>query len=647
MRGVRYAAPMKPALARWAAILFLLAAGTAQAAFYFVREGQVAHLGAEISYRVEEKAGSSFEAVSRDTSGWTTQKEKPYAGSGKPNSLWVRFDIPSGISLPRVLVNIPLWEHEEYFVVRDGRLVQRLKAGVSTPWSERATHVTMAPVSAGGFVPIDLAPGTRTTVYARLSSEGRVVAADIILARLWDPERVLDAERNERIVQGIFFGVLFFLIVYNLGLYFAVREPSFLYYVLLEAGFAATWATISGLSFEYLFPAHPAWESHSLWIGSAIGGFGGVQFLRHYLGTPRGFPRMDRFLKVWAYVSLALLPLTFLPLSAGALQNTLTASAPIGAAGLIAVTAVALKHRHPAAMSVLLAMTCIGLGAILFAGAASGWWSANNFTMHAGQIGSALGGIILSIGLGVRLQDERTRLARLKRFLSPKVSELIAAGQLDDPLATRRREVTILFVDLRGFTAFSETAAPEDVLGVLREYHAEIGKLVDKYEGTIEHFAGDSVMIIFNDPAPLPDPALAAVGMAVELRDNVAGLAETWRKVGHELACGLGIAQGFATIGTIGFPGRQDYGVIGAVNNLAARLCAQATAGQVLVSQRVFARVEERVVAEPVGELVLKGIHAPVLAYNVVAMRSSSAQALASAVQGELGAEPATAPTSL
>src|SRR5204863_2363841 len=153
---------------------------------------------------------------------------------------------------------------------------------------------------------------------------------------------------------------------------------------------------------------------------------------------------------------------------------------------------------------------------------APSWWPTNNFTIHGGQIGAALGGIILSIGLGLRLQDERTRLTRLKRFLSPKVSELIAAGELDDAPATRRREVTIVFVDLRGFTAFSETAEPEDVLGVLREYHAEIGRLVGKYEGTIEHFAGDGVMIIFNDPAPLPDPALAAVSFAVELRDNVA-----------------------------------------------------------------------------------------------------------------------------
>jgi adenylate cyclase len=213
------------------------------------------------------------------------------------------------------------------------------------------------------------------------------------------------------------------------------------------------------------------------------------------------------------------------------------------------------------------------------------------------------------------------RLARLKRFLSPNVADLIVAGELDDPLATRRREVTIMFVDLRGFTAFSETAAPEDVIAVLREYHAEVGRLVSLYEGTIEHFAGDGVMLIFNDPAPLPDPAMSAVRMALDLRDSIRALAASWKKLGHELGCGIGIAQGFATIGTIGFAGRQDYGVIGAVNNLAARLCAEAQPGQILIGQRVCGRIEDRVVVESVGDLELKGFRAPVPAFSVIALK--------------------------
>jgi len=180
--------------------------------------------------------------------------------------------------------------------------------------------------------------------------------------------------------------------------------------------------------------------------------------------------------------------------------------------------------------------------------------------------------------------------------------------------------VTIMFVDIRGFTSFSETAAPEDVLGVLREYHAEVGRLVNLHEGTIEHFSGDGVMLIFNDPNPLPDPALSAVRMAIDLREGVSRLSRGWQRLGYTINCGFGIAQGFATIGTIGFPGRQDYGVIGAVNNLAARLCGEAAPGQILISQRVWGRVEEKVKAEAVGDLKLKGLHAPVPAFSVIGL---------------------------
>jgi len=213
------------------------------------------------------------------------------------------------------------------------------------------------------------------------------------------------------------------------------------------------------------------------------------------------------------------------------------------------------------------------------------------------------------------------RLARLRRFLSPKVADLIMAGNLDDPLATRRREVTIVFLDLRGFTAFTERTEPEEVFAVLRKYHAEIGRLIAKYEGTIEHFEGDGVMVVFNDPVPLPDAAMSAVRMALDARAAAAALGEEWRRQGYDLACGLGIAQGFATIGTIGFEGRYDYGTIGSVTNLAARLCAEAKGGQILISQKVHARVEGHVVAEPAGDLALKGFHGLMAAWSLTGLK--------------------------
>jgi len=210
------------------------------------------------------------------------------------------------------------------------------------------------------------------------------------------------------------------------------------------------------------------------------------------------------------------------------------------------------------------------------------------------------------------------RLGRLKRFFSPQLAELIVAGGAEDPLKTHRQEVTVVFLDLRGFTAFAETSEPEEVMGVLREYHAEMGKLILAHEGTLERFTGDGMMIFFNDPVPTPNPAERAIRMALAMRDRVAELIVKWRKRGYELDFGVGIAQGYATIGAIGFEGRWDYGAIGTVTNLAARLCGEAKPGQILIPQRLLGTVEELIEVEPVGEVTLKGFHRPVTTYNVL-----------------------------
>jgi adenylate cyclase len=215
--------------------------------------------------------------------------------------------------------------------------------------------------------------------------------------------------------------------------------------------------------------------------------------------------------------------------------------------------------------------------------------------------------------------SELERLARLKRFFSPALAEAIVTGGAEDPLASHRREITVVFLDLRGFTAFAETAEPEEVMTVLREYHAAMGHLITAHEGTLERFTGDGMMIFFNDPVPVPDAPARAVRMALAMRGKVEELTRDWRKRGYELDFGVGIAQGYATIGAIGFEGRWDYGAIGTVTNLAARLCGEARPGQILISRRLFGAVETTVRAEPIGELVLKGFSRPVTAYNVIA----------------------------
>jgi class 3 adenylate cyclase/CheY-like chemotaxis protein len=221
---------------------------------------------------------------------------------------------------------------------------------------------------------------------------------------------------------------------------------------------------------------------------------------------------------------------------------------------------------------------------------------------------------------------EIERMDRLRRFLSPQIARLVISAGDEKVLESHRREITVVFCDLRGFTAFAETAEPEEVMQVLREYHDTLGRLIHKHEATLERFAGDAIMVWFNDPLPCPNPSERAVRMAVEMRSCVGELLGKWRKQGHELGFGVGIAQGYATLGRIGFEGRFDYAAIGTVTNLAARLCSEAGDGQILIDRKVQAATEQLVTTEPAGELTLKGLHRPVKTFNVRAVSEAAAQ---------------------
>jgi class 3 adenylate cyclase/CheY-like chemotaxis protein len=215
--------------------------------------------------------------------------------------------------------------------------------------------------------------------------------------------------------------------------------------------------------------------------------------------------------------------------------------------------------------------------------------------------------------------EELQRLSRLRRFLSPQIADLIVSTGGEGMLDGHRREITVVFCDLRGFTAFAETAEPEDVMGVLAEFHSELGQLVFRFEGTLEWFAGDGIMTIFNDPFPCPDPTMRAVRMALAMQARFRELAADWRKRSYDLDLGIGIAAGYATLGKIGFEARWEYSAVGSVVNMASRLCDEAQGGQILLGPRAYAAVEASVQVQPIEPLTLKGFHRPVAAFNLLA----------------------------
>ena len=223
-----------------------------------------------------------------------------------------------------------------------------------------------------------------------------------------------------------------------------------------------------------------------------------------------------------------------------------------------------------------------------------------------------------------RVTDQLTaleRMGRLKRFFTPSLAELLVSSGGEKLLESHRREVTVVFCDLRGWATFANTTEPEEVMGILREYHTAMGELIFRFEGTLERFTGDGFMVFFNDPVPCPDPTARAVRMAVGMRQQMRELTDKWQRRGHVLDFGVGIAHGYATLGMIGFEGRVDYAAIGPVTNLAARLCAEARGGQILISQRVYVALEELLEAEPLGEFSLKGFLRPEPVFNVVGLQ--------------------------
>jgi len=219
------------------------------------------------------------------------------------------------------------------------------------------------------------------------------------------------------------------------------------------------------------------------------------------------------------------------------------------------------------------------------------------------------------------------RMSRLKRYLSPQLADSILNGNDRDPFSSQRREITAVFLDLRGFTAFSDSAEPEEVMALLRSYHSEMGRLAFDFGGTVEHFVADGLMVYFNDPVPCENHVEKAVYLSLAMRDRIKELRVSWLRQGYDLDLGIGLAAGYAAVGNIGFEGQMDYGAVGNVTNLASRLCGAAKGGQILTDQKTIASVENIAETEPLGELHLKGLMRPVRAFNIFGITPAKGRA--------------------
>ena len=408
---------MLSSFARCACIILMVFSSAVSAAFFMADEGRVPLLNRELSYRDDAPLPSSFEKVWADSEGWVSQDAKPFQGTGEPVHLWVKIAMPISTTARRVLIRTGAWESAEYFVVRDGRLVDRQKVGTLVPWAEHKTRVTMTPAAwHAGFVAVDLPAQARVQVFARLANDNQIRSTRRLQFSLWDEDQVREGELRDRFLQGCFVGVMLFLVLYNLARFaLDVRELSYLYLVILTAANTLTWGILFGLPLEFLWPNRPAWDLYSLWIALPFGMHAFVQFGRHYLNADKHFPRTDAVLKWVANAVLILLAVFLLPLAIGhpvSLKSTLVATVLASAVVvplLVGATVLALIERRPFTPLFAAAMFCYCVGAMITFGAMLGFIPEIEFTQSAGQVGTALLAILFSTGQEFRMQPLRAQ----------------------------------------------------------------------------------------------------------------------------------------------------------------------------------------------------------------------------------------------
>jgi class 3 adenylate cyclase len=598
------------------------------------------------------------------------------------SAYWMRFVLTSAApqsatrwldSGNRTLYSIAFFAPDESGVYR------RQTASSARPFSER-------PLATANFVfPLELPPDRPVTVYLRVRDIG---ASGIhVTPKIWQPGAYQKAETDKKMLWTYYLGMAFALGLFNLLLYFYIRDVKYFLYVILlvsTAWLVSSGAGGSGFSFEYLWPGFPDFEQKAWGLSVLAAVYSSILFVTRFLDIRHHLPRLYVSLNASVLLYVVLLGLLItgalpMPDYAWLVQKLSQASAVllilIGIQSSYGQLALALSGDR---LAIQLCVAFAPLGLVGFYGSLAGALG-KHFDPEMMMWASAFEFIVMSMSLAYRFNQEikakmqaqaelveglqrseceleakveqrtaevRTqsaqldewnhkleqrvqeqvnqidRLGRLKRFFSPQLAEAIVAEK-EEALKTHRREISVVFIDLRGFTAFTDRAEPEEVIEMLHAFHGMMGRIIMEHGGTLERFAGDSIMIFFNDPVPIANHAEKAVRMALAMQEAFRTLSAEWRKRGYELGLGCGIALGYATLGEIGFEGRWDYAAIGSVTNLAARLCAEAGSGEVFADRKVMGKVESLVQATSVGPLALKGFSQSVPAFSLTELDSA------------------------
>jgi class 3 adenylate cyclase len=622
---------------RLAFLLLALLPLAAGASFFHAHQGRLHVYDQEIRYRIEEGAALTVEEAIAQSGSWPTKTQQPVVERDKPTTLWARIDLPQKPDMRRIVLTASAWETVDFYLVGDGRVAAHQRSGVLVPWSQRQTHITMTPtVTHAGMVEFELPRAASTFIVARFHTDQRYVTMWNFRFSTWDAETVAAGERHDRLVQGVFYGMMAFLLLFNLGFFVASREPSHLWYVVMEGGFTVAWGVIFGQTFELLWPEHPHWEYYAITCATILGGIGIGQFLRTYLDTRTLFPRMDLVLKFSVWADAAILgALTLLPVNYEYVMLGLLYSGPLGIAMILGVVVTALRWRHPLAKNLAVAMSILCAGFAMYFCAEMGWLPVTELTIHGGQIGSALMGIVLSWGLSLRLQRLREAYEREKREAAEEqsrvlevrvaertaelkqaqneseallanilpraiIDELRANGEVEP---RRHEEVSILFTDFAGFTQTVATIPPRRLVQELNEIFTAFDDIVAGYGLEKIKTVGDAYMAAGGVPVSAKDHAVSCVRAALALlRFMEARNADSSIKWGLR----VGVHSGAVVAGIVG-KNKYAYDVWGDTVNTANRLESSGETGRVNISAYTYDLVRKEFECEYRGKVAAKG----------------------------------------